>query len=82
MMHFENKQQVVTKVSGLLKDNGIFVLAIEKKQNGFIDMGDRKIKIYPDTPENISELIKDTTMSVTRVLEIENAYIIVTKKGQ
>ena len=77
MMHFENKQHVVIKVSGLLKDNGIFVLSIDKNQDGFIDMGDRKIKIYPDTPENISELIKDTTMSVTRVLEIGNSYIIV-----
>jgi hypothetical protein len=44
-------------------------------------MGDRKIKIYPDTPENISKLIKATTMSVARVLEIENAYIIVSRKG-
>ncbi len=82
MMHFENKQQVVTKVAELLKDNGIFVLSIDKNQDGIIDMGDRKIKIYPDTLENISELIKDTTMSVTRVLEIGNAYIIVSKKGQ
>lgn len=65
----------------MLKDNGIFVLSIEKNQDGFIDMGDRKIKIYPDTPENISKLIKDTTMSVARVLEIENAYIIVSRKG-
>ena len=82
MMHFENKQQVIKKVAGLLKDNGIFVLSIDKNQDGFIDMGDRKIKTYPDTPENISELIKNTTMSVTRVLEIGNAYIIVSKKGQ
>jgi hypothetical protein len=64
-----------------LKDNGIFVLSIDKNQDGFIDMGDRKIKIYPDTATNISELIKDTTMSVARVLEIENAYIIVSRKG-
>lgn len=81
MMHFENKQQVIKKVAGLLKDNGIFVLSIDKNQDGFIDMGDRKIKIYPDTPENISKLIKDTTMSVARVFEIENAYIIVSRKG-
>ena len=69
------------KVATLLKDNGIFVLSIDKNQDGFIDMGDRKIIIYPDTPENISELIKETTMSVVRVLETEKSYIIVSKKG-
>jgi len=81
MMHFENKRQVLGKVATLLKDNGIFVLSIDKNQDGFIDMGDRKIIIYPDTPENISELIKETTMSVARVLETEKSYIIVSKKG-
>ena len=29
MMHFENKKQIISKVSALLNDNGIFCLSIE-----------------------------------------------------
>ena len=80
MMHFENKEQVILKVESLLKDGGIFCVSIDKNQNDYIDMGTRKIKIYPDTPENITSLINSTTMTVVSVFETDNAYIIVSNK--
>ena len=76
MMHFENKEQVILKVESLLKDGGIFCVSIDKNQNDYIDMGTRKIKIYPDTPEYITSLINSTTMTVVSVFETDNAYII------
>ncbi len=77
MMHFENKEQVISKVATLLNKDGIFCLSIDKNQDEYIDMVTRKIKIYPDTLDNITSLINATSMSVARVLETENAYIIV-----
>lgn len=80
MMHFEHKEKVIVKIGTLLNDGGIFCLSIDKNQNEYIDMGTRKIKIYPDTLDNMISLIKTTAMSVTRVFDTNNAYIIVSKK--
>lgn len=80
MMHFGDKQQVITKVAALLKNNGIFILSIDKNQKEFIDMGTRKIRIYPDNLENIAEIIKKADISVEKVIEVHNAYIIVSRK--
>ena len=80
MMHFENKASVIGKVAELLKDNGIFCLSIDKNQSEYIDMGTRKIRIYPDTLENITSLIAATEMSITKTVETENAYIVVCHK--
>ena len=80
MMHFRNKGQVITKIDTLLNDDGIFCLSIDKSQSEYIDMGTRKVKVYPDTLDNITSLIEKTTMFVARVFETDNAYIIVSKK--
>lgn len=79
-MHFENKEQTILKIDKLLKMNGIFVLSIDKNQSQFIDMGNRKIKIYPDTLDNIVSLINKTSMTINSTFETENAYIIVCNK--
>ena len=80
MMHFKNKATVVTKVDKLLNDNGIFCLSIDKNQSEYIDMGTRKIKVYPDTLDNITSLIGATSMSIVKTIEIDNAHIIVSRK--
>lgn len=82
MMHFENKRQVIFKIDSLLKPKGIFCLAIDKNQSEYIDMGNRKIKIYPDNPNDILDIINLTKMSVKNVFETENGYIIVSTKSQ
>ena len=45
-------------------------------------MGNRKIKIYPDNPSDILDIIKLSKMSVKNVFETENGYIIVSTKSQ
>ena len=80
MMHFENKSQVISKVATLLRTGGIFCLSIDKSQDEYIDMGTRKIKVYPDTLDDITSYIEETNMSVAKVLETDNAYIIVSNK--
>ena len=80
MMHFKNKEQVIFKIDSLLKNKGIFCLSIDKNQDEYIDMGTRKIQIYPDTPDNIVSIIQSSSMSVENVFETENGYIIVSVK--
>ena len=80
MMHFEDKVAVISKVDKLLNENGIFCLSIDKNQSEYIDMGTRKVKIYPDTLDNILSIICKTEMTVANVIETDNAYIIVSKK--
>ena len=80
MMHFKNKANVITKVDKLLNDDGIFCLSIDKNQSEYIDMGNRKVKIYPDTLDNIKSIIGKTTMLVANVIETDNAYIIASRK--
>ena len=80
MMHFRQKKQVVAKVDTLLNKGGIFCLSIDKNQSEYIDMGTRKVRVYPDTLENTQLLIQTTAMSVSMVFETDNAYIIVSKK--
>ncbi len=79
-MHFKNKEQIILKVAALLNNSGIFCLSIDKNQSEYIDMGTRKVKIYPDTPDNIISLINASSMTVASVFDIDNAYIIVSNK--
>lgn len=80
MMHFKNKEAAITKVDKLLNDGGIFCLSIDKDQSEYIDMGTRKVKIYPDTLGNITAIIGKTAMSVVNVIETDNAYVVVSRK--
>ena len=80
MMHFENKQQIIAKVDSLLRKGGRFCLSIDKNQSEYIDMGTRKIKIYPDTLDGIISLIKTSSMSVSCTFETEFAHIVVCTK--
>ena len=43
-------------------------------------MGSRKIRIYPDTKENIVTLAEQAGMKTKRITEIENAYLLVFMK--
>jgi hypothetical protein len=80
MMHFKNKADVINKIDTLLNDKGIFCLSIDKNQSEYIDMGTRKIKVYPDNLDNIVSIIGETAMSLVKVIETDNAYIIVSRK--
>ena len=80
MMHFKQKAQVIAKIDTLLNDNGIFCVSLDKNVSEYIDMGTRKIKVYPDTADGITSLVEATAMSVAKVVETEKAYIIVSKK--
>lgn len=79
-MHFEDKQGAVLKSSGLLKDGGRLVISIDKNDSCYIDTGIRRIKVYPDTPENINNCMKNSGLHVTKVCELPFAYMLTAAK--
>ena len=80
MMHFQDKSLVIGKISTLLNDGGLVCLSIDKNQSEWLDMGDRRIRIYPDTPERIVALAEQAKLKRKKVVEIENAHIVVLVK--
>ncbi len=77
-MHIAEKERAIEKVCDLLKPDGRLVLSIDKNQQEYIDIGISRIKIYPDTPENISFLLEEVGFENVKRYESEHAYIFVT----
>ena len=80
MMHFRDKKPVIDKMNTLLNHNGLLCLSIDKNQSEWIDMGSRKIRIYPDSPERTILLAKQAGLKAKKTVETENAYLIVLVK--
>ena len=80
LVHIKNKDDAINKVASLLCDDGIFVLSIDKNQSDFIDMGTRKIQIYPDDPIKICNCISEANLIILDRYDTKNAYITVSKK--
>lgn len=79
-MHIKEKQMALDKVVCLLKNEGRFVLSIDKNQEKFIDMGSRKIPVFPDNLEDTESYIKKAGLKIIEQNETEFAHIIVAVK--
>jgi len=77
MMHFQDKRLTIGRMHALLNGKGLLCLSIDKNRSEWIDMGSRRIRIYPDTPENITTLAEQAGMKTKRIAEIENAFLLV-----
>ena len=80
-MHIQKKLSAIQKIADVLKNDGLFVLSIDKNQNEFIDMGDRKIQIYPDNPNDIQNYLSISKLEIINEFETEYAYVTVSKKA-
>ncbi len=79
-MHIKNKEEAFDKIATLLKENGRFVLSIDKSKNKYIDYGTRLIEIYPDDLNTTKKYIEKSGLQLEKVIETELAYIIVAAK--
>ena len=79
-MHIKDKQTTLNKVASLLKFDGRFVLSIDKNQEKFIDMGSRKICVYPDNLEDTELYIKNAGLKIIEQGVTEFAHIFVAIK--
>lgn len=80
-MHIKEKQEAVNKVAALLKDDGKFVLSIDKNQEKYIDFGTRKLAVFPDTPMEIKSYILNSGLKLMECFETEYAHIFVAKSS-
>lgn len=74
-MHIEDKQNTINKIYNLLNSNGRFVLSIDKNQEKYIDLGTRKIRIYPDKPKDIKTFLDLSGFVYVEMTETEFGYI-------
>lgn len=79
-MHIEDKKRAVYIVADLLNNQGRFVLSIDKSPSEFIDAGTRKIKIYPDTADEMAGYIKAAGLTILEQYDTEFATIFVAQK--
>ena len=79
-MHIKEKQTVINKVASLLTPNGRFVLSIDKNQSTVLDMGNRKINLFPATADEISKYITAAGLQTEKQFETEFATIFVAVK--
>lgn len=78
-MHIEDKRGAIKKIYHLLVDDGIVVLSIDKNKCDILDYGSRKIKIYPDDPDNLIMLMEKIGLCNIEIHETEFAYIVKAK---
>ena len=76
MIHFEDKKQVIGKMNTLLNPGGLLCLSIDKNQSEWIDMGNRRIRIYPDTPQRTAALAEQAGLKTKMIAEVESAYLL------
>ena len=79
-MHIQDKRAAIRRVASLLKSSGRFALSISKSQQKEIDYGNRRIIVYPDTPEEITALIVEAGLTIGKQFETEFAVIFAATK--
>lgn len=80
LLHIENKQEFFDKVFEELRDNGRFVLSIDNNQDEYLDMGDYKLKVYPDNPVDTAKGLKTAGFIIADEIKTEFAHIFVCEK--
>ncbi len=76
-MHIQEKQECINKIYSLLNSKGFLILSIDKNKNEYIYYGERKIKIYPDNPDDIKGYFTNSGLTILECIETEFAYILV-----
>ena len=80
-MHIKDKEGMIEKTASLLNNDGLFVLSIDKNQSEYIDMGIRRLKIYPDNPADTYSYILKAKLQLVDKFETDYAYVTVSRKA-
>ena len=79
-MHIEDKQKAIVKITDLLEQGGRLVLSIDKEKSEYIEMNGRRVKLYPDAPNDIIKYIESVHLTSKRWIETEFAYLLAADK--
>ena len=80
-MHIGNKRRAISKAAELLNCGGRFVLSTDNNQSEFIDMGTRRVRIYPDNAEETECFIGLAGLKLLEKYETEFATVFVAEKA-
>jgi len=80
LQHFEDKQAFISKASTILNSGGILCLSLDKNRSEYIDVGNRKLKVFPDDPAIIEKCIENAGLKLQEKYELEFATVIVCSK--
>ena len=80
-MHIPDKLAFYRKVAMLLRCGGRFVVSLDKNREEILDMGTRRVQIYPDDPTLTIEYIRAVGLSLVDSWETEAAWILVCGKS-
>ena len=76
-IHISDKRAAIEKTARILKPNGVFVLSIGKSQDKYLEINNRKLKLFPALPEEIKKIFSDSGLTVKDFFETEFAFIII-----
>jgi len=76
LMHMEDKHAFIKKAAQLLAPGGILVLSLDKSRDTYIDYGTRKLRIYPDDPENILAHMESCGLLPQDMVQTEFAWLV------
>lgn len=80
-LHIKEKQEAINKIAELLENGGRVVLSLDKEhRNTEFDYGNRKLTIYPDTPDDIKQFMLNAGLKVVNEKETEFAWLIAAEK--
>ncbi|MBE5817387.1 MAG: class I SAM-dependent methyltransferase [Clostridiales bacterium] len=75
-MHIKEKEKCINKICSLLNKGGRVVLSLDKNTSKYLEYGEYKIDIYPDTPDEIKRYLLNCGLDDLDYIETEFAYIL------
>jgi len=79
-LHIEDKRAACQRIAQLLAPGGRCVLSLDKEQSNVLDMGSRRIRTFPDTPEGISLLLQEAGLHALPSAELERAHLVIAER--
>lgn len=75
-LHIADKRAACRRIAALLAPGGRCVISLDREQATVLDMGTRRLRTYPDTPEEISRLLREEGLEVLPATELARAFLV------
>lgn len=76
LFHISDKQAAWRRIADLLREGGRVVVSLDKSREPYIDMGDRRLRVFPDMPEAVRAAMVAVGLVQTEEIETEYAYLL------
>ena len=80
-MHIEDKRAACRRIAELLSEGGRCVISLDREKSDVLDMGVRRVRTFPDTPEEISLLLREAGLDVQESIGLARAHLVIAQKG-